>query len=210
LQIAKFTNGKIKVMHVSAQLRRKYRNVTTRSGDPSEAETQIESVASKAATLAESIRYKQERESWWRSEKAREDAQKEVVKLFDELLRRSKEISAQGIEIEIATDGEECLLSWRGISLLASWNSGRVINTLEGTGLMFRLTKRSEPVYFINQSVSEQTEILSLRYDIDMAPNREIGWRETKGSKQVLSSAKIASIWLRHLIKEIERTLASE
>src|SRR5258706_3671193 len=73
LQIAEFTNGKIKVMHVSPQLRRKYRNVTTLSAHASEAETQIESVASKAATLAESIRYKQERESWWRSEKARED-----------------------------------------------------------------------------------------------------------------------------------------
>lgn len=159
LQIAKYLGGTIEVRHVSAQLRRKFKDGTSGDAHIVEAEARSESFATKAATLAEGISFKEVRESWLRSEKGREDAQKEVARLFDELLRRAKEISEHGIEIQTANDGEECSLRWRGLSLLASWYSGRFINTLQGTGLMFRLSETSEPVYFINQHVSEQVEI---------------------------------------------------
>lgn len=210
LRIAKFAGGTIKIMHVSAQLKRQYKNHEARVATDFDGEPQPESVASKAAKLAGEARYKQERELWLRSAKAREDAQTEVKTLFDELSRLANAISEQGVEIQTGTSGEEYFLRWRGISLLASWNSGRFANTLEGTGLTMKLSETSEPKFFINTNVSEKIEIRKTRYDIDMAQSREVGWRETSGSKQVLSSHLIANIWVNYLIEEVEKRLATE
>jgi hypothetical protein len=141
---------------------------------------------------------------------AREDAKREVVSLFDELLTRGKRITEQGIEIQSATNTEECTLRCRGLLLLASWNPGRFVNSLEGTGLTMELRSNSKPFHMINQYDNETRTIRTERYDIDMASDSSIGWREREGSKQVLSSAKIADIWLAVFLKEIERELAAE
>lgn len=209
IQIAKFF-GRTKVMRVYAQLKRKYKDRESSEVRVVDAERRDESFTTRAAKLVDSLGYKQERESWLRSVQGREDAQGEVARLFDELLLRATEITEQGIEILTEFDAEECTLRWRGISLLASWNPGRILNNLEGTGLIIKLSKTSEPFYVINQRVSEYVEIRSERYDVDLAPNREIGWRETLGSKQVLPSSKIADIWVSQFLKEVEGILAAE
>jgi serine/threonine protein kinase len=163
-----------------------------------------------AETLAEGIRFKKKRETWRRSEVAREDAKREVVALFDELLTRGKRITDQGIEIQSATNTEACTLRCRGLLLLASWNPGRFVNSLEGTGLTMELRSNTKPFNMINQYGNEARTLRTDRYDIDMAADSSIGWREREGSKQVLSSAKIADIWLAVFLKEIDRELAAE
>jgi serine/threonine-protein kinase len=196
--------GRVKVMYVSAQLRRKYKDYKATV----EADTQGRPLKSRASKLAEEILYKQERDSWLRSVEGREDAKREVARLFDELLGGAKELNETGIEeIQTETDEEECKLRWRGISLVASWNPGRFVNKLEGSGLTIRLGETSDPVFFIDKFVSEYIELQSQRYDVLLAPNREVGWVESGGSKQVLATSKIAEIWIHNFFNRVEKAL---
>lgn len=169
-----------------------------------------DSLDSIARMLAEGVRFRKKRATWQTSEVAREDARSEVLALFDELLRRGKKVNDQGIEVQSSLNSEECTLRCRGLLLLASWNPGRFVNSLEGTGLTMELRSNSKPFNMINQYASEERTVRSERYDIDMASDSSIGWREREGSKQVLSSAKIADMWFTVFLKEIERELAAE
>src|ERR1051326_7133555 len=99
--------GKAKFMYVSAQLRRKYKDYKATV----EADTQGGPLTTRASKLAEEIRYRQERDSWLQSVEGRENAKREVARLFDELLGRAKELNETGIEeIQTETDEEECKL----------------------------------------------------------------------------------------------------
>ena len=72
--------------------------------------------------------------------------------------------------------------------------------------------KLTEGRISLNQNVvevDEPKEIRHVRYDIDMDSTREIGRRETEGSKQVLSSAKIAEMWVRNLIYEVRKRVTA-
>jgi len=207
IEISKFIGGRISVTHVSAQLRRDFKDYKrlpeADSRDP---------LTSRASKLVEEFRYKHECDSWFHSEKGREDAKREATKLFDELLQSAKKLIEGGIGIQTETDGDECKLRFGRISLLASWNPGRFYNNLEGSGLTMILREWSEPPHVINNQVinnAECTEIRDERYDISLAPNGEIGWVESRGSKQILPSSKIVEIWIHHFVDQVERTLST-
>jgi hypothetical protein len=212
LRIAKFTGGKIRITHVSAQLRRKYEDdEAERSAD--ESEPRRDSIHGAAVELGEEIRFKAERDAWWTSDKGQASAKKEVEHLFNELQRLGDEITNQESQMAASfeNDGQGfCILYCRGISLTASWNPGRFVNKLEGSGLHMKLTEGRISLSQNVVEVDEPKEIRHVRYDIDMASTREIGWRETQGSKQVLASPKVAEMWVRNLIDEVRKRVASE
>lgn len=210
LQVAKFQGGKIRITHVSAQLRRKYEDdEAERSAD--ETEPRRDSILGAAVELGEEVRFKAERDAWWASDKGQATAKKEVEHLFNELQRLGDEITKQESQMAATfeNDGQGfCILYCRGISLTASWNPGRFVNRLEGSGLHMKLTEGRISLSQNVVEVDEPKEIRHVRYDIDMAFTREIGWRETQGNKQVLASAKIAEMWVRNLIDEIRKRVA--
>jgi len=209
IELSKPLGGKIEVMHVSAELRRRYKQTKPLNGSVDGAEQQ-ESLTARASKVGAEIRYKEKREAWRRSTKGREDAKGEVSMLFEEMLRRAKELTESGLEIHTEADGEECKIRWRGISLLASWNPGRFVNNLDGSGLTMRLGESTEPVYFIDKYVSEYSEIRVERYEVSLAPDDEIGWYESRGSKQILPSSKIAEIWFSYFVDKVEKMIAAE
>lgn len=153
-----------------------------------------------AKTLAEKVDFRKKRAAWRKSEFARNDSHREVLALFCELMTRGRRVSDQGIELHTSANAGACSIRFRSLVLLASWKPGSV-NRLDESELTIELRS-------VNLLVGERRTIRIERYDVDMGPDLSIGWCERKGSKQVLSSAKIADMWFQTFLKEIERELS--
>jgi hypothetical protein len=168
-------------------------------GEPESEQSSIET----ALRLYNKRRWVKERDSWFLSEQGRKDAELEVKRLFNELLgfaRQIRDDPRRGKDdnvITVESDGkEQCVLRFYDFSLSASWNPGRFVNNLKGTGL--RMTVRHTPML-----TEETEEIRSTRYDIDRAEDGKVGWRETEGNKQILPSHQIAEIWIGYLMAAV-------
>jgi serine/threonine protein kinase len=205
IKIAKYLGGKIKVIQVFAKLKRRYRfeePLTTSKGNDEAVEPMLISRASK---IGDEIRSEKHRAAWRTSSTARNEAQEEVGRLFEELIRSGKALQNKIDDIRVEHDSDECILKWRGVLLLASWNPGRVVNRLTGTGLIMKVTKQNN----VSHDEWDETQLRQERYDIDIGENNEIGWSESSGSRQILSSTRLVEIWMHWFIEAIEQTIRS-
>jgi hypothetical protein len=161
-----------------------------------------ESPLERAQRLERELVSEEQRQAFLYSENGVRSAQAELVKLFSDIERISKEITktAQRIPVRLDRDEKHLVLSTRGLSLDVAWNL-RSPKTLENSSLHVMLWKGFLSVHgaaFEKPRRLKKTEVCFDRNFVG-----EIGWRESGREDCFFSSAELAEDCVNLLLDHI-------
>ncbi len=213
LKLSKRLGGKIVIIHVSAQMKRQYRNAV--AATPAVESSKSKYYSEVASQIGDELRFRSRRKKWFSSEEGQASAKKEIEKLHQHLETLAKEISENDRDVNVTaeSDGQGfMILRCRGISLTSSWNPGRFANTLNGSVLHKKLLDGRVVLELDVVDFEEKPkELSSTDYDIDMSPDGTIGWRVRNGrDNRVFTSHDIAESWINDLMNYVQKKLIEE
>jgi eukaryotic-like serine/threonine-protein kinase len=208
IKLSKRMGGKVVIMHVSAQMRRRYESDNSAAAA---AKPKSDYVADVASQIGNEIRFNAQKKAWFYSEKGQASAKEEIEKLYARLRELAAQISVSDADIEVAVEGDGqgfLVLHCHGISLTSSWNPGRFANTLEGSVLHKKLF---DGLVTLNSNIIEidkPKEFTNTDYDIDVSRSGKVGWRyRNSKDSQVFSSASLAESWVKELMNYVRKKL---
>lgn len=211
LKLSKRMGGRVVIMHVSAQMKRQYKNVGD-LGQPVNSRSQY--LSQVASQIGEVVRFKAKRREWFSSDKGQASAAQEIKKLHEHLWALAKDISENDsdVPVTVESDGQGFIVLYcRGISLTSSWNPGRFANTLEGSVLHKKLFDGRVTLNPNVIDIEKPTEISSTDYDIDMSADGKIGWRYRNARENRLSSSEeLGESWTTDLMNYVHKKLFEE
>jgi hypothetical protein len=161
----------------------------------------------RAARISDKRKFDAARTAWFNSEQGKQEATQEFRRLIAEFKQITEELTKDNPDFQFIHEygGDDnhvfyCL----GISLVATWNSGRIVNNLEGSRVYFKLFKGRISYQNILR-MEEPSELTQIRYNIDMHQNNGIVWRKIDGErKDFPTTSKLADLWMRMMLAAIE------
>jgi serine/threonine protein kinase len=208
LKLSKRMGGKVVIMHVSAQMRRRYESDNL---EVAAAKPKSDYVGDVASQIGNEIRFKAQKKAWFFSEKGQASGKKEIEKLYARLRELATQISESDADIAVTVEGDGqglLVLYCHGMSLTSSWNPGRFANTLEGSVLHKKLFDGQVTLNPNIIEIDKPKEITNTDYDIEMSRSGEVGWRyRNSKNSQVFSSASLAEGWVTELMNYVTKKL---
>jgi hypothetical protein len=171
--------------------------------------THEETPLERAQHIEHEIALEEERKRFLHSQEGVRSAHSELSTLFDEIELISKNITkaAQKIPIRLDRDEKHLILSTRGFSLDLAWFLGSS-NTLEQSSLHIMLWKGLLSVHGATFEKPRRLNKTEFCFDRNFAG--ELGWRESEGKEQFLSSADLAEECMNLLLDRIPKDRMGE
>lgn len=160
-----------------------------------------------AQRITDRQQFEEIRKAWLTSEQGNAEARQEVQNFIAELQKITDFLSESNPTIQFIheDDGHGFHIVYcKGISLTVSWNPGRFINSLEGSGLHLTIFDGRKSLRHVF-NLKEPSEIAYRRYDIDLHQYAGIVWRETNGDRREFpNTSELAELWTRIMLEKIK------
>jgi hypothetical protein len=167
-------------------------------------EVRSESLTDYAAAAERQITFASDRRSWRNSERAIQDAIKELDTLFALLNQTCEQISRSGhLQTQLQFHKKysyTAVVSGWNVHVFVSWGH-TYGNTLDMSGLRIVMSEGGR--FLGDMAVVQPQEIAATDYDLDWDGSRRIGWREEAGGKSFYTSVQLSDFWMRRLLDRL-------